>query len=263
MQKVIAVVQVRMGSTRLPNKALVEIIGRPMLWHIANRLKFAERIDRVVISTSDEPRDDPIREFAERNDIPCFAGSELDLIDRIYRTALKFEAEALVRITGDCPLVEPMIVDKLVFEYLNDFKNIDYVSNTLPPTYPHGLDAEIYPTSTLKRLWDEIENPFYREWFPVYLWDHKDEFRIINITHQKDLSNLRWTVDYEEDLAFVREVYKRLYLDGRIFTMVDLLDLLQTEPSLTALNAKHTKRNEGLDIALNANKQQQGKEKNE
>jgi spore coat polysaccharide biosynthesis protein SpsF (cytidylyltransferase family) len=241
---IVAAVQARMGSTRYPHKVLAEVVGKPMLWHIVNRLGFAHRVDQVVLSTSDKPSDEPIRAFAKSYEIPCFAGSELDLIDRLYRTAKYFGAHALVRITGDCPLIDPSVVDKVVASYITHSDNMDYVTNILPPTYPDGLDTEVYPATTLERLWKEIEDPLWREWFPKYLWEHEKEFRIHNVKHSEDLSHLRWTVDYEEDLIFVQEVYRRLYTNGRPFLMQDVLDLLNHEPHLGRINAGHN-RNEG------------------
>src|SRR5258708_8138310 len=128
-----------MGSTRLPNKVLAEISGRPMLWHIVQRLGFAKRVDQVVIATAEGDANQPIRAFAEEYGIPCYAGSELDLIDRLRSLASLFEADALVRVTGDCPLVDPVVIDRLVEIYLSNRGSVDYVSNVLPQSYPHGF----------------------------------------------------------------------------------------------------------------------------
>lgn len=248
---IIAAVQVRMDSTRLKGKTLAEIEGQPMLWHIVNRLRVAAYIDKVVIATSDEASDGPIRAFAKTNDIPYFSGSKTDLIDRLYKTAMNFKADALVRITGDCPLADPKIVDMVVSKYLEPLgsMSLDYVSNILPPTFPDGLDTELYPLATLKRFWKEIRDPFMREWFPVYLKAHRAELNILNVVNPIDLSGLRWTVDYEEDLFFVREVYKCLYHEGKIFDMEDILNLLDKRPDISDINAGHT-RNEGYNIAV-------------
>lgn len=236
---VVGVVQVRMGSSRLPGKVMAEIEGRPMTWHIVSRLRHARLLRNVVIAVPDGERDEPIRCMARDESIPYFAGSEADLIDRIYKTAVRFRADAIVRITGDCPLVDPDVVDLLVKTYLDRAEELDYVTNARPPTFPHGLDAEVYPIATLQRLWHEIKDPLYREWFPVYVWEHEDELRMYNVEHSENLSHLRWTVDYEEDLAFVRQVYNRLYADGRVFRMMDVLQLLEIEPDLVFINAGH------------------------
>jgi spore coat polysaccharide biosynthesis protein SpsF len=241
-----------MGSTRLPNKVLAEIAGRPMLWQIVQRLKLAKRVDQVVIATAEGDANQPIRAFAEEYGIPCFAGSELDLIDRLRSLASLFEADALVRVTGDCPLVDPVVVDRLVEIYLSNRGSVDYVSNVLPQSYPHGLDAEVYAASTLERLWHEITHPFWREWFPAYLSEHKESFRIINVTHPVNLTHHRWTVDYEEDLLFVREVFRQLYREGEVFSMDEVLQLTEKNPYLTFVNARHAQhtREQGIRTAL-------------
>jgi spore coat polysaccharide biosynthesis protein SpsF len=241
-----------MGSTRLPHKVLAEIAGQPMLWHIVQRLKFAKRVDQVVIATAAGDANQPIRTFAERNGIPCFVGSELDLVDRLRTLACVFEADALVRVTGDCPLVDPTVVDSLVETYSSNRGRVDYVSNVLPQSYPHGVDAEVYPASTLERLWHEITDPFWREWFPAYLGEHKESFRIINVTHPVNLTHHRWTVDYEEDLQFVREVFRRLYRDEEVFGMDEVLQLLQANPQLQSINIRYVQhtREAGIQLAL-------------
>jgi spore coat polysaccharide biosynthesis protein SpsF (cytidylyltransferase family) len=258
---IVAAIQVRMDSTRLPGKALVEVEGRPLLWHIVNRLRFTRSVDQIVIATSREPDDAPIRDFASKHSIPCYGGSKLDLIGRIYNSALYAEAHALVRITGDCPLTDPGVVDEMVHVFLNRSDDVDYITNDMPPTYPDGLDVEVYSVATLKRLHDEITDPFFREWFPLYLKDHKKSFRSHNVNCLEDLSSLRWTVDYEEDLLFVREVYRRLYRDRKIFTMKDVLELIKAEPEIAEINKNHT-RNEGSAIAL-ASEKEMHKESNE
>ncbi|MGB2841560.1 MAG: glycosyltransferase family protein [Halobacteriota archaeon] len=235
---IIAIIQVRMGSTRLPEKALKQILGKPMLWHLINRIKEAKLVDKVVIATTTNKEDKMIINFAKENGIDYYAGSENDIVDRLYMTAKKFGAEAIVRITGDCPLIEPKIIDKAVEYYLKNKDRIDYVSNVYPPTYPDGLDVEIYPFKTLERMGREIKDPFGREWVYTYIIENPDKFRIANIENKEDLSWMRWTVDYKEDLDFVREIYKMLYKYDRIFHMEDILELLRENPKFMEINKK-------------------------
>jgi spore coat polysaccharide biosynthesis protein SpsF len=241
-----------MGSTRLPNKVLAEIAGRPMLWHVVQRLRAAKRVDQVVIATAEGDANEPICTFAKEFRIPCFAGSELDLIDRLHTLASLWQAEALVRVTGDCPLVDPGVVDLVVDKYYVNRGTVDYVSNVLPQSYPHGLDIEVYSSATLDRLWHEITHPFWREWFPAYLSEHKQSFRIINVTHPLNLRHHRWTVDYREDLQFVCEVFRQLYREGEVFGMYELLRLLERNPDLADVNMRHEQhtREEGIRAAL-------------
>lgn len=210
-----------------------------MTWHIAHRLRHARSLENVVLAVPDGPRDEALRHMAQTESIPCFAGSEVDLVDRLLSAAIRFGGDPVVRVTGDCPLVDPALIDQLVDIYAEREGELDYVSNVRPPTFPHGLDAEVYSRATLHRLSQEIQDPLYREWFPLYLWEHEDEYRTYNLKYPTDLSHLRWTVDYPEDLTFVREVYRVLSTPDRIFGMDDVLGLLEARPDLSQINAHH------------------------
>lgn len=240
-----------MSSTRLPRKVLSDVGGEPMLWRIVERVRFATLVDQVVIATSTAPADAPIRQLAAQRQIPVFAGSELDLVERLYGTARRFGATALVRITGDCPLADPDLIDEFVASYLADPDNIDYVTNEMPPTYPHGLDTELYSFGALERLNQALDDPFWREWFVPYLQNHRESFRAVNLTYPEVLTHLRWTVDYPEDLEFIRAVYQELYQPGQVFKMKEVLALLESNPGLLAINAKYaTARNEAYQTEL-------------
>ena len=196
-------------------------------------------MNSVVISTGDCDDNQPIHEFALKNKIPLYAGSEMDLIDRFYKTALFFEADAIVRITGDCPLVDPKIVDQLVSEYVDNSNLFDIVRNSKTHSFPHGLEVEVYSLSSLKKMWDLIKQPELREWFPFFIDKNPELFRIKEIKNQEDLSQHRWTLDYPEDYEFVKKVYSFLYSELKMFYMDDILNLLKKEPSLTQINSKY------------------------
>lgn len=239
MVKVLAIVQARMGSSRLPGKVLKEILGRPVLWHLINRLKQAKLINQIIIATSDNDRDEPIVRFAKENGIACYAGSESDLVDRLYQAATKYLADAIVRITADCPLVDPVLVDRIIKLYLDSKGSLDYVSNINPRTYPDGLDVEIFSFQALKKVWEEVKDPFRREWITTNFFEHPEEYHLGNLEHGEDLSRLRWTLDYQEDLDYIVEIYKRLYLDDRVFQMKDILALLREHPELNEINKSY------------------------
>lgn len=238
--KVVAVVQARMGSSRFPGKVLKEILGKPMLWHLINRLKHARLVNKIIIATSDNDGDKPIIEFAKDNGVDYYAGSELDLVDRLYQAAKRFGADAIVRITGDCPLVDPALVDNVIKTYLDNEDRFDYVSNVTPRTYPDGLDTEIFSFRALKRAWEEVEDPFRREWITTNFFEHPEKYRLGNVEHSEDLSHMRWTVDYQDDFDFVTEIYKRLYQEDKIFLMEDILNLLNKCPELVEINKSHS-----------------------
>jgi spore coat polysaccharide biosynthesis protein SpsF len=238
-QMITAIIQARMNSTRLPNKVLMDICGKPMIWHIWNRLMYADMLDKVVISTSVEESSIPIIEFAKEYNIEYFAGSEEDLLDRWYQTAKHFKASAIVRVTCDCPLVDPYLVDELVSFYLDEGP-YDFVSNARPKaTYPKGLDIEIFNVRTLGKVWKEIKDPLMREWGSANFFEHPDKYMTANLVYKENLSNMRWTVDYPEDMEFVREIYKRLYKEDDVFLMSDILEVLRKNPRLSEINKKY------------------------
>lgn len=238
--RIIVAVQARMGSTRLPQKVLMDINGRPMLWHIVNRLKGAASISEVVIATTNKPLDEAITAFAEQHGIPYYAGSEDDLVDRLYQTAVKFNASALVRITADCPFADPVEVDKVVSLFCEDAE-CDYASNWSinHRTFPHGLEVEIYSTECLKRLWTEVSDPLMREWIPFNVQEHPDKFNIKILNNDTDLTYLRITVDYEEDLVLAKKIYSELYREDKLFYMDDIVELLSRKPEMVKINEKH------------------------
>ena len=247
----VGVIQVRMGSTRLPGKALKKILGKPLLWHLCRRVRAASLLDRVVIATAAGAENQPIVDFARDFGIDCFAGSEQDLVDRFYRTAQKFGATALVRVTGDCPLADPGVIDAMVRHFQANSSKYDYISNAIKPTFPDGLDLDIFSSATIERMHREVKDPFWREWFTSFLREHPADYRIANFENDTDLSALRWTVDYREDFDFTEAVFSRLYPRKKIFVMEDILELLKTEPSLGDMNRKYL-RDAAYDAAKKA-----------
>ena len=229
---ILGVVQVSLGSQRLRRKALLPILGKPMTWWVYSRLRRARLLDNVVLAF---PKEDVLLiDFAEQFQIPYYAGSYKDLIDRLYLAAKKFGADAIVRVTGDCPMVDPDVTNMVVANYLTRQGEIDCVVNSWPPTFPAGLDVSVYSIEVLQRLWREIRDPVYREWFPTYIERYRSKFRVHNVLYPgESLGSLRWTVDYSEDLEFVRCVYNRL---GGDFRMYDVLAMLECEPKLARIN---------------------------
>lgn len=239
MARVVALIQARVGSTRLPGKVIADVCGRPVLWHIADRLRHCRSLSGALIATSEGADCRPVRDVAAGYGLQCFSGSEQDLVDRLTRAAQSAGADAIVRVTADCPFVDPALVDRMVETYFSARGSVDCVVNYIPRTFPHGLDLEVYPTAFLEQLCQEISDEHDREWFPTYVTARPELFRICAVTHSTDLSGLRWTVDYPEDLEFCRAVYTALWRDGGVFGMNDILQLLDREPSLVTINAMH------------------------
>jgi len=230
----LAIVQARMGSSRLPGKSLADIEGHPMLWHVVERVRRAQLVHKVVVATSDKIADDPIAEFCEREGILCFRGSEDDVLDRFYQAAKEHSGEVLVRVTADCPLIDPSVIDRVVERY--ERGSFDYVSNVMRCTYPDGLDAEVFSISALERAWREAQKLSEREHVTPYLRSGK--FRTANVESDLPVSGgqYRWTVDEPPDLEFVRRVYSAFAGNGG-FGFHDVFRLLKERPDVATAQA--------------------------
>lgn len=241
----VAIIQARMGSSRLPGKVLLDIVGVPMLGHVVTRARRASTLDHVLVATSRAAPDNPIVEFCSARGIDCFRGSEEDVLDRYHSAAASAGADVVVRLTADCPLLDADVIDEVVGVFREG--GADYVANILRCTYPDGLDTEVFSRAALERAWGEARLRSEREHVTLYLRKHPDRFRQRNVTADHDWSALRWTVDEPRDLEFVRAVYNKL---GTMdFGWRDVLALLDADPALTELNAG-IERNAGLRKSL-------------
>jgi glutamate-1-semialdehyde 2,1-aminomutase/spore coat polysaccharide biosynthesis protein SpsF len=239
---VVAIIQARMASTRLPGKVLAELAGQPMLWHVVQRTRRARTLNEVVVATSTSPSDDPIEAFCIEREIPYERGSESDVLDRYYQAARARAADVVVRITGDCPLIDPAVIDKVVGTYREG--DYDYVSNVFRYTYPDGLDTEAFSFASLERTWRNARKPSEREHVTPFM-RVSGAFRTENVANERDLSHLnyRWTVDDPGDLNFVREVFRRL-AERPNFGLQDVLMLIEQDPNVGNLQGQAI-RNEG------------------
>jgi len=230
------IVQARMGSVRLPGKVMKEILGKPLLIHVLERVKRMETKDKIVLATTTLEEDNTIAETVKDYDkaITIYRGSSHDVLDRYYKAAVHYKVDTIVRITSDDPLIDPKVSDMVVETFLKN--HCDYCCNNMPRTYPYGLDTEVFSFESLERTWKEAHTPHEREHVTPYMRENPDTFRLLNVQHTTDLSTLRWSVDYPEDLAFVTEVYKRLYYQNPVFSMEDILDVLEKEPWLAKIN---------------------------
>ena len=244
-----AIIQARMGSTRLPGKTLADICGKPLLARVIERVRASRTVQRTVLATTTDAADNVLVELARRNNSGTYRGSVNDVLDRYYQTAREFDADIVVRVTGDDPFKDPEVIDRIVGRFLED-DSMDYVSNTLKPSYPEGLDIEVFSFEALEKAWMEASLNSDREHVTPYIWRHPERFRTLNVEYHRDLSHLRWTLDYDQDLRFAREVYARLNPNG-MFLMNDILTLLEREPELIAINSG-IKRNEGWLRSLDA-----------
>ena len=230
-----------MGSSRLPGKTIADVAGRPLLLRVVERVQSAQRVDKVVVATTCQPSDDAITALCQQEEIHHFRGSENDVLDRFYRTAEAHRADTVVRITADCPLIDPSVIDKVIARF--QVGDCDYVSNSLRYTYPDGLDTEVFSFAALERAWREARRPSEREHVTPYL--RRGKFRLANVENDSPvaLGKHRWTVDYPDDLEFVRRVYEA-FSGHKHFGYQDIFHLLRERPELAAIQAE-TITNEG------------------
>ena len=232
-----AFIQARMGSTRLPGKVLKKVMGRTLLDFLVERLSQSKEINGIVILTSDQPEDDTIALFCREKNLPCFRGSEDDVLDRFYQAALQRCPEGIVRITSDCPLIDPDIVDQIVREFRQTYPSVDYVTNSLERTFPRGLDVEVFSFKALEQAFQKAHLPEEREHVTVYLYRHPEQFHLKNVAHFPSLAHHRWTVDTIEDFALISLILENLYPENPQFRLMDVLHLLAQHTDWGQLNA--------------------------
>lgn len=228
-----AIIQARMGSTRLPGKVLADIEGKTMLARVVGQAQAASLVDRVAVATSIAEADDSIAEACAAIDAPCFRGSEEDVLDRYYGAARAMGADAIIRLTADCPLLDPRVIDRVVGAF--QAGSFDYVSNTVDRTYPDGLDVEVFSFQALERAMKEAEWKSEREHVTAYIWKHPERFRTDQVKDVCDRSRFRWTVDQSEDLELVRCVYR--LLGNRPVSLESVLEIVANAKDLSLLNA--------------------------
>lgn len=239
-QKVAAIIQARMGSSRLPGKVLRDIGGRSMLGWVVERTRQAQALDQVLVATTVDPADQPVVEYCEQAGYLVTRGDEHDVLDRYYQAACTHAVDVVVRITADCPLIDPRVIDKTVETFLAAQPSCDFAANRLPPpwgrTYPIGLDTEVCSFEALEQAWREADQAHQREHVMPYLYEHPDRFQIQLINHEQDYGGMRWTVDTAADLALVRQIVA--HFQGKDdFSWLDVLELMEQHPELQEINA--------------------------
>jgi spore coat polysaccharide biosynthesis protein SpsF len=258
---IVGIVQARMGASRLPGKVLLDIEGEPMLVRVVERTKRAKSLTEILVATSLEKADDPIEQLCTAKGYICYRGSQQDVLDRYYQAARAYSADVIVRITADCPVIDPLVIDQTVAAFWGYGKKMitetdglvevgspteissppkwDFAANRLPPpwqrTFPIGLDTEVSTFSALERAWEEATQAHQREHVMPYLYENENLFRILLVNHAPDYGHLRWTVDTAQDLELIREIYSRF--EGRDdFSWIEVLELFRQEPDLAEIN---------------------------
>jgi spore coat polysaccharide biosynthesis protein SpsF len=240
---IFAILQARTSSTRLPGKVLKPILGCSMLSLQIERIQRSKKIDKLIVATSNERSDNDIGNLCINIQIPCFRGSLDDVLDRFYQTAMQYKLEHVVRLTGDCPLIDPEIIDDVIEFYLKG--GYDYATNSMVPyTFPDGLDVEVFRFTVLEKAWHEALLSSHREHVTPFIRQHPELFKVGHYKNEVDLSHLRWTVDEPEDFEFISQIYKELYPQNPTFITEDILELINRKPSLLEINS-HVERNLG------------------
>jgi len=274
----VAIIQARMSSSRLPGKVLLDIGGLPMLGRVVDRARRAKSVDQVVVATTIDPADDAVADFCSHQGYAYYRGNQQDVLDRFYQTALAYHANVIVRLTADCPIIDPDVIDETVSAFLGFRKNLtsedprsmtsksrlviregkstienqqsensyDFATNRLPPpwhrTYPIGLDVEVCSFKALERAWREADQPHQREHVMPYLYEQEGRFKVLVVNHEPDYGNLRWTVDTPDDLELLRQIYAR-FNERDDFTWLEVLSLFEREPELSNINSQVRHKN--------------------
>jgi spore coat polysaccharide biosynthesis protein SpsF len=212
---------------------MMDVAGKPLLYHFIYRLKHSKLIDKIVIATTIDEKDDVIAEFSENMGVLVFRGSEEDVLDRYYHAAKENKADIIVRVTADCPLIDPQVVDQAISIFVDN--KLDYLSNSREPTFPHGQDVEVFSMEALEKAFKEAKLPSEREHVTPYIWKNTDTFKAEQFRNEENLSHFRWTVDHEKDLELVREIFKELRGD-RLFHMNEIVQLMKRRPELQKIN---------------------------
>lgn len=247
----IAIIQARMGSTRLPGKVLLTIENRTVLEHVIRRVKSSKLIDDVIVATTIDKEDLKIVGLCASLGVNIYCGSEKDVLDRYYQSAKLFKADNIVRITADCPVIDYRIINNVINMHL--MHNSDYTSNTLKESFPDGQDVEVFTFKSIKTAWENATLLSEREHVTPYIRNNPALFKHMNLMSNIDYSNKRWTLDNKEDFEFLRLVYKYLYQKESLFGMQDIIELINERPDIEKIN-QHIIRNEGYTKSLKADK---------
>ncbi|WP_088013977.1 cytidylyltransferase domain-containing protein [Gottfriedia acidiceleris] len=238
--KVVAIIQARMGSTRLPGKVLLKVLNKPLLAYQVERVKRSKLINEIVIATTTNDIDQEIVDFCELMSLSYYRGSEEDVLSRYYEAASIYKADIVVRITSDCPLIDPNIIDLVINEYMINMNQIDYASNTIQRSFPIGMDIEVMSFSLIESINRLNLSQSFREHVTPYVYN-SGNFKIRQVLQETDKSHLRLTVDTREDFILISKIMEELYPKNPFFTIQDLYDLFDKKPQLLMIN-QHIKQ---------------------
>lgn len=238
-KKIVAIVQARLGSTRLPNKIFMQLASEPMIYHVCNRLKQSKFINQVIIATTDQDRDDTLFQWAAEQAITCYRGSEDNVLKRFYEAAANVKADIIVRITGDDPFKDITIIDEVIKMLITE--DLDLACNNFPPSFPEGLDVEVFTFNSLKKASENSIDNFEKEHVTQYFYRNPELFKIKNYSYKEDLSQLRLTVDTQNDFLLAENIYNKLYVKNELFGLNQILSLWKSDIDLFEINQRETR----------------------
>jgi len=236
---IVAIVQARTGSTRLPAKVFLTLSGKPLIWHIIQRVRKSNFVNQIVLATTINKEDDYLVEWAKNENINIYRGSEEDVLARFYETAIDTKADIIVRVTGDDPFKDPEIIDIGIKMFIEN--RLNFISNNNPPSFPEGLDVEVFDMGTLKLAFINSRDAFEREHVTQYMYRNSEKIKIQNFRNKENKSNLRWTIDTEIDYEMAKIVYENLYKEGEIFKYKEIIDYIEKFPQVGLMNINETR----------------------
>lgn len=241
--KTIIVIQARTGSTRFPGKVMLPLAGAPLLQRMVERVQTITGKVECVVATTTDISDDPIRKLCKKINVKCFSGHPTDLLDRHYKAAKEEQADFVIKIPSDCPLIDPAVIERILRFHHNSIRHYDYISNLHPASYPDGNDVELMTIESLEIAWNEAKKKYEREHTTPFLWENPNRFKIGNIAWEAGLDysmSHRWTIDYQEDYDFIKRVYNELWTPNHPgFSLYEILGLLVLKPELCSINQKY------------------------
>ena len=237
MRKVNAIIEARMGSIRLPGKTMLPIVGKPSIELLIERLRLARKINTIILATTINPEDDVIESFCIRNQVVCFRGYSSDVLGRVYNAAKKYETDVVVEVTGDCPLLDPRLIDDCIDLFAKS--DYDYLSNFIEQSYPAGIDVQIFSFSALEEINRLAKAEKFREHVTLYILKHPEKYRMHNITAPPELYYPDWHLELDEqnDYELIKKIYENIYYRNQAFTTTDVINLLKANPDWIKINA--------------------------
>jgi spore coat polysaccharide biosynthesis protein SpsF len=236
MKRVLLIIQARMTSTRLPGKVMKNVLGKPLLAYLMERVLRVNKADQIVVATTKNKEDDVIAKFCKENSVHIYRGKEDDVLSRFYEVAVTYSADVIVRITGDCPLIDPAVIDIIIGHYLKSEGKFDFVSNTIHRSFPRGMDVEVFSFDALAEAFHYSKSKSEKEHVTPYIYNNTEKYKLGGVLNEENFSDYRLTVDTKQDFTLIEKILSAIYPKNPTFSMEDILQLLERNPSWSNIN---------------------------